>query len=229
MVRLNKYIANTGFCSRREADALISSGKVKINGDVIVELGTKIDPTTAPEIMIRNQLLPTQPTHFTYVMLNKPKGYVVTKAEFDSEQSVMQLLPKSLQTLNPVGRLDKNSDGIVLFTNDGDLMLKLTHPRYQHDKEYIVRVKYPLTSPDLQAWGNGVELEEGNTGKNPVTQIDDYRFKITLRQGWNRQVRRMVEARRNKVQSLQRTRFGKLTLGQLALGKWQIVQKADIC
>lgn len=228
MIRLNKYIASHSSHSRREVDALITAGAICVNGDIVDTLGYKIDPTTAPVITIRNQALHIKQRPRMYLMLNKPDGYVVTRAEFPSEHSIMQLLPKSLQQVKPVGRLDKHSTGLLILTDDGDLIQELTHQKFQHAKEYIVRVKYPLTAADLRAWADGMRLEEGMTGQATVEKIDDYRFGITVRQGWNRQIRRMVEARRNRVQALQRIRVGKLTLGTLPLGQWKNIQRADV-
>lgn len=228
LVRLNKYIANVSHYSRREVDDLIVSGKVSVNGEQVNELGTKIDPQTAPVVTVRGQTLRAERSRPTYVALNKPDGYVVTKAEFKSEHSVMELLPRSLGHLKPVGRLDKHSTGLLILTDDGDCIQTMTHPSFQHDKEYIVRTKYPVTPADLRAFADGMRLAEGTTGKADVRRLDEKRFKIILRQGWNRQIRRMVEARQNKVVGLQRIRVGQFSLGALPLGQWKIIQRQDL-
>lgn len=228
LVRLNKYIAGLSAYSRREVDALISSGKILLDGVRVSELGTKIDPSVPPVITVRGQMLQAKPKHATYVALNKPDGYVVTKAEFKAEHSVMELLPKSLGHLKPVGRLDKHSTGLLILTDDGDCIQTMTHPSFQHEKEYIARTKYPVTSADLRAFADGMRLEEGTTGKADVQPLDDKRFKIILRQGWNRQIRRMVEARQNKVLGLQRIRVGHFALGGLPLGQWKIIKRTDL-
>lgn len=229
LVRLNKFIASHSTYSRREVDTLIEAGVIFVDDEPVTLLGYKVDADAPPKIRIRKQELKITQRPPTYIVLNKPDGHVVTRAEFPSERSVMQLLPTSLQHVKPVGRLDKHSTGLMILTDDGALIQELTHPSFEHEKEYIVRVKYPLTSSDLRAFADGMKLEEGRTGKTEVEQIDEYRFKITLRQGWNRQIRRMVEARRNRVQSLQRIRVGKLTLNTLPLGQWKIIQRAEIC
>lgn len=229
LIRLNKYIASHSQYSRREVDALITAGSIRLNDEVIRTLGHKIDPDSNPTITIHRQPLKITNRPATYVVLNKPNGYVVTRAEFPNERSIMQILPTSLQHVKPVGRLDKHSTGLLILTDDGALMQELTHPSYQHEKEYIVRVKYPLKAADLRAFAGGMILEEGPTGEAKVEPIDEYRFKITIHQGWNRQIRRMVEARDNRVQSLQRIRVGKLTLGTLPLGQWKVIQRDEIC
>lgn len=228
-LRLNKYIANHSPYARRQVDELIERGRVTVDG-AVATIGQKIDDATQPHITVNGKVLLAETKPLTYLMLNKPKDYVVTRAEFETEQSVMQLLPENLRHLRPVGRLDKNSEGLVLFTDDGELIQQLTHPSFQHDKEYVVTVKSPLQQSDVQAWADGVLLGEGNTGKNTsIKQLDDFTFTIILKQGWNRQIRRMVEARGNRVRSLQRIRVGNAKLGNLPVGKWQVIQRAAIC
>lgn len=228
-LRLNKYIANHSQYARRQVDELIQRGRVTVDG-AVATLGQKVDDTTQPHIIVNGKVLLAETKPLTYLMLNKPKDYVVTRAEFETEQSVMQLLPDNLRHLRPVGRLDKNSEGLVLFTDDGALIQQLTHPSFQHDKEYIVTVKSPLQQSDLQAWRDGVLLGEGNTGQNTsIRQVDEFIFSIILKQGWNRQIRRMVEARGNRVRNLQRVRVGNAKLGNLPIGKWQVIQQAEIC
>ncbi|MBI4407515.1 MAG: rRNA pseudouridine synthase [Candidatus Kerfeldbacteria bacterium] len=228
-LRLNKYIANHSQYARRHVDELIARGRVTVDG-AVATLGQKVDDTTQPHITVNGKVLLAETKPLTYLMLNKPKEYVVTRAEFETEQSVMQLLPENLRHLRPVGRLDKNSEGLVLFTDDGELIQQLTHPSFQHDKEYIVTVKSPLLESDVQAWADGILLGEGNTGKNTsIKQLDDFTFTIILKQGWNRQIRRMVEARGNRVRNLQRIRVGNAQLGNLPVGKWQVIQRAEIC
>lgn len=228
LVRLNKYIANLSRYSRREVDALMTSGQVRLDGKTVIKLGTKINPAAAPVITVRGQTVRAERLQSTYLVLNKPDGYVVTKAEFKSEHSVMELLPRSLRHLKPVGRLDKHSTGLLVLTDDGDCIQTMTHPSFQHDKEYIVRTKYPVTSADERAFADGMRLAEGTTGKAKVQRLDEKRFKIILRQGWNRQIRRMVEARQNKVVGLQRIRVGQFSLGALPLGQWKIIQRRDL-
>ncbi len=227
-LRLNKYIASHSRFARRYVDDLISRGHVVVNGQ-LAKLGDKIDPDTNPDVIVNGRRLDITEQPSTYVLVHKPKGYVVTRAHYEQEQSIMSLLPKSLQHVRPVGRLDKHSEGLVLCTDDGALIQELTHPSFEHEKEYLVTVQPALTPADLAAWRKGVQLEEGNTGRNTsITQLDDGQFRIVLKQGWNRQIRRMVELRHKKVRALKRVRMGKLTLGNVPAGQWQIVQRNDI-
>lgn len=228
LIRLNRYIASQTTYSRRTIDDLISRGRVLVNGEPAA-LGTKVDIDAPGEITVNGKILGARPKQFTYIMLNKPRGYVVTRAHFKTEQSVMELLPSSLRHLKSVGRLDKSSEGALLFTDDGDLVQQLTHPSYQHEKEYLVGVKYALKESDLIAWSEGIELEEGNTGVNKSIEVlDDYTFQIVLKQGWNRQIRRMVEVRHNRVRDLRRLRVGNAKLGNLPLGQWRALQRDEI-
>ncbi|MFA6474852.1 MAG: pseudouridine synthase [Patescibacteria group bacterium] len=227
-LRLNKFIAAHSQYSRRAVDELLAKGKITVAGTVAT-VGMKIDPDHLPVIKLNGKSIIEHDQTMTYVLLNKPKGCVVTRAHFLTERSVMTLLPSSLQHLRPVGRLDKHSTGLLLLTNDGEIINQFTHPRYEHDKEYIVTVKYPLKPDDITAWRRGVHLEEGFTGPNAsVEQLDDNRFRIVLRQGWNRQIRRMVELRQNRVLELERIRLGQMVLDNLPLGKWKVIQRAAI-
>ncbi len=228
-VRLNKFIANHSSYSRREVDKLIESGRVRLNNEVVEQLGIKVDLNKNLDIIVNGKPINNQVKDLVYLVLNKPSGYTVTKANFKKERNIMQLLPENFQHLNPVGRLDKQTTGLLLLTNDGDLLYQLTHPKFQHEKEYLVTTRESLTSKDLSNLSNGVDLEEGNTGMNEVTKIDKHTFSIILKQGWNRQIRRMVKALGKRVKLLQRVRMGKVKLGNLPEGKWQVITKADIC
>lgn len=228
LVRLNKYIASTQGCSRREADAIIEHGSVTINGEP-AEMGMKIDADDKDIVVsIDHQPIAQKAKQITYVMLNKPKGFIVTRNDEHADRTVMELLPSSLQHVHPVGRLDKQSEGLLLLTNDGDLTYQLTHPKFEKDKEYIVTVRTNLREADIHKLRTGVVLMEGNTGSCEVEQLSSHSFRIVLKQGWNRQIRRMVEQIDNTVKHLQRVRIGSLQLGKLPIGKWRIIQKTDI-
>jgi pseudouridine synthase len=227
-LRLNKYISSSGLCSRRQADVYIQAGNVKINGKVVTKLGTTIDSEADLIVTVNGEAVATE-RKLMYVMLNKPTGYTVTKAYFPTEKTVMELLPQSLQQLKPVGRLDRDSEGLLLFTNDGDLAQQFTHPKFGHEKEYQVTVKEPLTPYDIKKLRTGIVLKEGNTGKAFVALVNKHAFNIVLTQGWKRQIRRMVQALNKQVVCLQRIRVNKLTLGKLAVGKWKMVTKEQLC
>lgn len=226
--RLNKYIAASGICSRRKADEYISAGKVKVDGVTITTLGYTIDTAAQPQVLLRGKAI--QPvTKYIYVMLNKPAGYTVTKADRYAAKLVMELLPPELQQLKPVGRLDRESEGLLLFTNDGALAQRLTHPSFQHEKEYQVTVRESMTDDDIRRLRHGIILEEGDTGRAAVKKINDTTFTIVLKQGWKRQIRRMAKVIRKHVVQLYRVRIGKLLLGNLASGKWRYINKAQVC
>lgn len=223
--RLNKFIANHTEYSRRQVDAFITEGKVMVDDEVVTQLGTKIEDSV--NVKLNGKVITTDVT-LLYVLLNKPKGYVVTKQDRHATRTVMQLLPQSMQHLNPIGRLDKQSTGVLLFTNDGETIQRYTHPKFQKEKEYLVYIKHPITPHDLQQLQTGIELEEGNTGKVFIKKVNDHCLRIILRQGWNRQIRRMIEAIDNRVTDLQRIRVGKIGLGALPLGKWQVLTSEEI-
>ncbi|MDP3970938.1 MAG: pseudouridine synthase [bacterium] len=230
LVRLNKYIANSGVCSRRKADELIEDGRVRINDVVVTELGMKVDVSDETLLVeVNGKKLTGKKTQFTYIMLHKPSGYVVTKSDAHAIRTIMDLLPNTLQHVHPVGRLDKMSSGLILLTDDGDYTYEVTHPKFNKEKEYIVKTRDPLTMADINKLRNGIVLAEGNTGKNKVKQIDPTTFAIILQQGWNRQIRRMIQSLDNKVMGLKRIRIGDLSLGTLPPGKWNIIKKENIC
>lgn len=225
-IRLNKYIANTGLCSRRQADEYIERGQVTINGRVVRELGVKIDPDDDEStITVRGEILLSRNTPHQYIMLNKPNGYVVTMTKEHGERTVLDLLPSSLGVVKPVGRLDKLSTGLLLLSSDGEYIQRLTHPSFEHEKEYYVTIKEELTDEDLETLAAGVQLEEGNTGKVKIERLDENTFSIVLKQGWNRQIRRMVKSIDKHVSRLKRVRVGNIMLGNIPSGKWQHIPK----
>lgn len=226
--RLNKFIAASGVCSRRKADEYIAAGKVKVDGVTITTLGQTIDVDAQPTVTLRGKIIP-RTTEYIYVMLNKPVGYTVTKADRYAAKLVMELLPKELQHLKPVGRLDRDSEGLLLFTNDGALAQRLTHPSFQHEKEYQVTVRESMTDDDIRRLRHGIILEEGNTGRAAVKKINEHTFTIVLKQGWKRQIRRMAKVIRKHVIQLCRVRIGKLQLGNLKTGQWRYIAKAQVC
>lgn len=225
--RLNKYIAASGVCSRRKADEYIQAGAVRVDGVVITTLGHTIDTALRPKVTLRGKtIFPT--TEYVYVMLNKPAGYTVTKADRYAAKLVMELLPKELQRLKPVGRLDRDSEGLLLFTNDGEFAQHLTHPSFQHEKEYRVTVRETLSDQDIYRLRQGIILEEGNTGKTKAQRLNDHTFTIVLTQGWKRQIRRMAKVLHKHVIQLCRVRVGKLQLGNVQTGKWRYITKTQV-
>lgn len=225
-MRLNKYIAHSGLCSRRKADELISRGQVQVNGEVVSEMGLQVQEGDLVEVRGK-RISPEQ--EILIVALHKPGGYTSTMADWHKdEQPVTVLLDKQLPRLNPVGRLDKDSTGLLLLTNDGQLAHELTHPSFEHEKEYQVTTQRRLSDADLQQLAEGITLEEGMTKPAHVERITDTSFSIVLQQGWKRQIRRMVAALDHRVTRLHRVRIGKLELGTIKEGTYRIVQKEDI-
>lgn len=225
LVRLQKYLADCGIASRRVAETLILAGKIKINQAVVKELGVKIDPQK--DVIQCYEKLVRLPAKPIYLMLNKPAGYITTVKDPQDRKTVMSLLPPNLK-VHPVGRLDKDSSGLLILTNDGELTQQLTHPKYRHEKEYQVQVGGKIDSRWLGLLIKGVKLEEGMARADAVRQVGDDKFNIIIHQGWKRQIRRMTEAAGQRVVGLKRVRVGKLKIGALSSGKYRLIKKEDI-
>lgn len=223
--RLQKFIAGSGITSRRKAEELISAGRVFVNGKKIKELGTKIDPQH-DKVTVDGHLIPNI-TAFRYIALNKPTGVTCTRAQYKNEKTVHDLVPGS-RDLVIAGRLDKDSDGLVLLTNDGELVNKLTHPRYQHQKEYEVTTPKPLDASMLNQLRRGIRLEEGRATFDSIDEVRPNLYRVILHQGWKRQIRRMFGHVHNDVLRLHRIRINRLAIGDLKPGEWREVQRADI-
>ena len=227
-IRLNKYLANAGICSRREADEFIEAGVVKVNGNVITELGTKI--TRADQVMFHNQ--PVQLESKVYVLLNKPKGFVTTTDDPENRKTVMELVKSACaERIYPVGRLDRATTGVLLLTNDGDLASKLTHPKYEKRKIYQVWLDKPVTMEHMQAIADGIELEDGEIHADAisyVTEDDLTQVGIEIHSGKNRVVRRMFELLGYRVLKLDRVYFAGLTKKKLSRGKWRYLSEQEV-
>ena len=226
-VRLNKLIANAGVCSRRQADKLISKGKITVNGKVVSELGFKVLLTDT--VKFGNQHL--KPQKSVYVLLNKPKGFITTSRDPQNRKTVMDLVSKATsERLFSVGRLDRNTIGLLLFTNDGDLAKKLSHPSYKIKKIYQVDLDKALIKPDLEKITAGFELEDGffNLDKISIISNDKKTIGIELHIGKNRIVRRIFEHLGYKVKKLDRSVYAGLTKKDLPRGKWRHLSKQEI-
>ena len=226
--RLQKFIAECGVASRRKAEELIKAGRVEVNGAVVrsSELGVKIDPAT-DKVTVDGKLL-KQKEAKVYIKLNKPRGYVSSCVSQKGERTILDLVKDIPYRLYPVGRLDQDSEGLILLTNDGELANKLMHPRYEHEKEYLVNVASPVTSYALREMGDGMEIEGEMTKPAQVKQISEKSFSIILKEGKKRQIRRMVETVGNKVLGLKRVRIGNIKLGDLPVGKHGQLNPAEI-
>lgn len=227
-VRLNKFIANSGVCSRREADRLIEAGVVTVNGKVVTELGTKID-IRRDTVLFGDQKLRGEDK--IYIVMNKPKGFVTTTSDPHAEQTVMDLLTKCPSRVFPVGRLDKNTTGVLMFTNDGELSEKLTHPSYNKKKIYEVLLDKVLDQKDLEKILSGIELEDGPIKADDVNYtdaVDRRRVGIEIHSGKNRIVRRIFESLGYNVKSLDRVYFAGLTKKGLKRGQWRYLAEGEV-
>ena len=229
---LQKFIADSGLCSRRQAEQLIREGKVLVNNKE-AELGMKAD--TDDEVVVDGQAINTAPDKI-YIKLNKPKGYTCTNRKFKHEKNIFDLVDVK-DRLFAVGRLDKDSRGLVLLTNDGELTQKLTHPRFQHEKEYVIQLKSKEFPPNekwfkdervesiIKIFEKGIDIGEGDgvVIANEIAYVGDYKFKMVLTQGKKRQLRRMFKLLGYDILDLTRVRIGKVELGNLKEGKWERV------
>lgn len=229
-MRLNKYIAQSGYCSRRKADELIESGKVFVNDKPPV-LGTKIDPET-DTVRIKGGPTLVNPSQQKVIIiaLNKPKGYVCTKNREQSKRVIYDLLPNQYQNLNSVGRLDKDSEGLILLTNDGNLANELTHPKFGKEKEYFATVRGKVSEKDIAQIQKGMRLLKYKTApaKAKFISYDEKENRsvvhIILKEGKNQQIRNMFLALKKPVKKLVRTEFGKWKLSGLKTGEWRRVK-----
>ncbi len=227
-VRLNRFIANSGICSRREADDLIRNGLITVNGKVVTEMGLKV--THKDEIRYKNKKLSAEKK--VYILLNKPKGYVTTVEDPHADHTVLEIIGDECpERVYPVGRLDKSTTGVLLLTNDGELTGKLTHPRYEKKKIYHVTLDRPVLKNDLFRITEGVELEDGTVAADAVAYADSEdksQIGIELHSGKNRVIRRMFETLGYKVKKLDRVYFAGLTKKNLPRGKWRYLSEKEI-
>ena len=227
-IRLNKYLANAGVCSRREADEYIQAGAVLVNGTVVTELGTKV--LRSDEVKFRDQ--PVTMEKKVYVLLNKPKDYVTTSDDPQQRKTVMDLVKNACEErIYPVGRLDRNTTGVLLLTNDGDLASKLTHPKFLKKKVYHVYLDKPVTATDLQKIAEGIELEDGEVHADAIeyaSPTDEKQVGIEIHSGKNRIVRRIFESLGYRVVKLDRVQFAGLTKKNLRRGDWRFLTQKEV-
>ena len=228
--RLQKIISQAGLASRRAAEAMILEGRVEVNGAVVRKLGGKFDPAQV-EIKVDGKAIRAAEAH-AYYLLNKPKGYVSTARDERGRRTVLDLLPEAKERIYPIGRLDMNTEGLLLLTNDGELMNGLLHPRYEVQKTYVARIAASLSADEIRALQEGVQLEDGVTAPASVRVLDEMpgraRVEITIHEGRNRQVRRMFKAVGHEVLALKRTVFAGLTLEGVKRGKYRPLTEAEI-
>jgi len=222
-MRLQKYLSSAGVCSRRKGEALIVAGRVAVNGNTVVELGAKIDP--GHDRVDVDGLAVKPAAKLLYIALNKPKGYV-TSCEHPGQKVVVDLVDIA-ERVYPVGRLDKDSIGLLLLTNDGRVHHRLAHPSFDHEKEYDVTVARPISDGALNKMSRGLPLMGSRTRPARVSRLSARRFRIVLQEGKNRQIRRMVRKVGNEVSRLQRIRFAGIELGHLPPGKWRFLTSEE--
>ena len=227
-IRLNKFLANAGVCSRREADEFITAGVVSVNGTVVTELGTKVKRTD--EVKFHEQ--PVSIERKVYVLLNKPKDYVTTSDDPQNRKTVMDLVKNVCrERIYPVGRLDRNTTGVLLFTNDGELASKLTHPKFLKKKIYHVTTDKNVTAADMRQIAEGITLEDGEIRADAIdyaSPTDKKQVGIEIHSGKNRIVRRIFEALGYRVVKLDRVLFAGLTKKNVRRGDWRFLTEQEV-
>ncbi len=229
-VRLNRFLAMSGVCSRRKADELITAGLVRINGDVVTQLGTRV--SAGDKVVVNGKLI--SPTKHTHILLNKPRDTITTTADDRGRATVLDLVTiagKEDMGLFPVGRLDRNTTGVLLITNDGELANRLMHPRYEIEKLYVLRADRPVEEVDIERLRSGVDLDGELVQADQVTYADPADraiVGISLHEGRNRQIRRMMEALGYEVKKLERVRYAGLTTSRLRRGRWRSLEPFEV-
>lgn len=228
LIRLNKYLANAGICSRREADSFIQAGAVKVNGKIITQLGYKVAP--GDKVQFGEDTVKKEKT--VYILLNKPKGYITTTNDERNRNTVLHLVKGIKERIYPVGRLDRNTSGLLLLTNDGDLATKLMHPKYRVPKIYHVVLDRSLKPDDFDKISNGIELEDGFIQPDGIAYVEGAQSKkeigIEIHSGKNRIVRRIFEHLGYKVIKLDRVFYAGLTKKNLGRGKWRFLSQSEV-
>lgn len=224
--RLQKFLAHAGICSRRAAEQYIREGHVTLNDEVVREMGLKVDPEKDMVLFDGSPVKSRDAEKKIYIALNKPEGYV-SSCSHKGEKIVLDLI-ETTERIYPVGRLDKDSHGLILLTNDGFLHNRLSHPSHNHRKEYVVTTVKPVSGRDLNKLEEGIVIEGEKTRKAETRRLGDNRFLIVLQEGRNRQIRKMAESIGNKVKFLKRVKMAGIPLGDLQEGRWRYLTKPEI-
>ncbi len=222
-LRLQKYLSEQGICSRRQAEKLIVEGKIFVNGEPQTVLGTKIDPET-DKVSVNNVVI-KQRSNLIYIAINKPVG-IVTSCHQPDSKTIVELL-NIKERVYPVGRLDKESSGLLLMTNDGILAYRLSHPKFKHEKEYVVSLEKRIPEGALDKLRRGMTIDGFKTQPAKVVKIGEHRFRIILTEGRNRQIRKMCTKIENEVVKLKRIRIENIELGSLKPGEWRTLTNAE--
>ena len=232
-IRLQKFLSDSGICSRRKAEEHILEGNVKVNGKIVTTLGTKVDPEN-DVIQFKGEKFQNKEDKKIYIFLNKPIGYVTTVKDQFNRDTVLDLV-KVKERILPVGRLDMYTSGALILTNDGDFIFKVTHPKHEVTKTYNVTLKGIVTKEEIEQLSNGVKIDEEYVTKKAdvrILKIDKEkqisRLEITIHEGKNRQVRKMCEAIGKKVLSLHRSKIGNINVKSLKLGEWRYLKSSEV-
>ncbi len=229
-IRLNKFLAQAGVASRREVDKMIIEGKIKVNGRVVRMLGTKIDDEK--DRVEFGDIRVEKEERLVYLMLNKPPGYLVTLKDPFQRPTIKELLPSMKERIYPVGRLDYDSEGLLLLTNDGELAHRLAHPRYRVPKNYVVEVKGVPDSSKISRLEKGIILDGKKTAPARIAKLSGSSkktlVKVEIHEGRKREVKRMFEAIGHRVLHLQRIGFGGMRLGKLQTGRWRFLTQREV-
>ena len=231
-IRLQKFLAERGVASRRKCEELILEGRVKVNGNVVTELGTKVNPLE-DKVYLDDKLVKNKSSEYVYILLNKPIGYVTTVKDQFNRDTVMDLIPLK-RRLVPVGRLDMYTSGALILTDDGDFVYKVTHPKHEIEKTYTVTLIGIVNNEDVSKLKKGVDIGDCITkpAKVKILKTDEEknisRLEITIHEGKNREVRRMCEAIGKKVLALHRSKIGNLGVKDLKIGNWRYLSKEEV-
>ncbi|HBG81631.1 TPA: pseudouridine synthase [candidate division CPR2 bacterium] len=223
MERINKYLARAGLGSRRNVEELIQKGMVKIDGETAT-LTSKVAENST--VAVNDEKI--SPKELVYLVINKPKGYITTLKDPYAKKKITDILPEEFNNLSPVGRLDKDTTGLLILTNDGDLAYRLTHPKHEKEKEYVVKAIPEPKEVDLDKLRKGILLEDGKTKPAKIAK-EDNKISIIITEGRKRQIRRMFEAIGYKVTELKRIRIGSLLIGKLEEGEFRFLNNKEIC
>lgn len=224
-MRLQVFLSHSGVCSRRRALELVQSGRVRVNGLVIREPSHAIDGDK-DTVTLNNQRVSLKEKQ--YILINKPKGVTTTKKDHFAEKTIMDILPEKFRHLFPVGRLDRDTTGLLILTNDGDFSYGLTHPSFNIDKVYLAVLDKPLSEGHRKQLQNGVEIDNELTAPCKISILEDKKAEITIHEGRKRQVRKMFALLGYRVLDLRRVRFGNLSLGDLKIGHWRKISEEEL-
>ncbi len=227
-MRLQKFLAHSGICSRRKAEKYIQQGRIKVNDKIVVELGTKIVPGEDKILFDNNQIFLNLEKENIYIALNKPVGFISSCSRSHKKEKIVLDLVDIKERIYPVGRLDKDSEGLILLTDDGALHNKLSHPSFDHEKEYEVTTFKIISDDSLKKMEQGLYIDGEKTRRSEIKRLSNTQFRIILKQGRNRQIRKMVKKLGNRVENLKRIRVSNIKLGNLQKSKWRFLSKKEV-